>query len=694
MRSTTAPGTRTRARLRVSISVAFACSIGCRVLGAPWLVFTEIGHQSGDDGRLDFVEIYHSSSPRVDLEGWRLEGAVTYTFLQHVELRPRCCVVIARDVAAFRERHPSVPQVVGPFAGRLGESGGVRLVNRKGATIAAARYGSRAPWPALVRGDGHTLILRDPFFDPLEPDSWAASVRQGGDPGLFTRAPDRFGTEVLIPRESEWRFFRGVREPPEGWTAASFDDSSWERGRGGFGYGDGDDRTVLDDMRGRYLSVFTRREFVLDRGALGPLLLKVDYDDGFVAYINGQEIARASSMGAAGRQVRHDERARVSREAGAVEVFPIPIARTLRGRNVLAVQAHNETATSSDLSLDVQLAVVKPRIASENTTGTGTVVINEVGLRGDEVQWVELLNTLPRPVDLRGFSIGDTPERAPDQRIDPGTRLAPFTRLVLNRGDRGVVLRRDALSIVLCAADARVVDILDAPGPTTGASWGRFPDGGPRVVRFRGSTRGAPNRLDPQHALVINEIGYHPLSGESANEFLEIHNHGTRSIRLDGFRIAGGVRYGFPSGSELAGGGFIVVARDPAGLAAASGLDSRTVVGPLRGRLADRGERITFTDIDGYVIDEVRYADALRGRAGLTATARVSSESTRSSPRRSRRRGVPACRREAARGGKSATRGTFARRESAPMSPSKSSWLRPASACSTTSDWRTNVAPC
>ena len=45
------------------------------------------------------------------------------------------------------------------------------------------------------------------------------------------------------------------------WTRLEYDDGAWETGAAGFGYGDGDDATVLIDMEDRYSSVYLRKRF-------------------------------------------------------------------------------------------------------------------------------------------------------------------------------------------------------------------------------------------------------------------------------------------------------------------------------------------------------------------------------------------------------------------------------------------------
>ena len=58
------------------------------------------------------------------------------------------------------------------------------------------------------------------------------------------------GNDLVVPG-GPWKFFKGTEppsNPPDAWKVFDFDDSNWQTGAGGFGYGDNDDATVLDDM--------------------------------------------------------------------------------------------------------------------------------------------------------------------------------------------------------------------------------------------------------------------------------------------------------------------------------------------------------------------------------------------------------------------------------------------------------------
>ncbi len=158
---------------------------------------------------------------------------------------------------------------------------------------------------------------------------------------------------TLIDHGAAARYATPSSSTPSNWTALDFDDSAWKQGVSGFGYGDGDDATLLPQGTP---SVFVRIEFSLaDLTELNRLVLDMDYDDAFVAYLNGIEIARANISG---RPPAYDANASSNHEAlmyegGIPERFIISSAMDILkpGKNVLAIQGHNVSRNSSDLTI-------------------------------------------------------------------------------------------------------------------------------------------------------------------------------------------------------------------------------------------------------------------------------------------------------------------------------------------------------
>jgi len=164
--------------------------------------------------------------------------------------------------------------------------------------------------------------------------------------------------ETVIFNNDTWRYFVGTSEPDAKWRSLTFDDISWAQGHGGFGYSDGDDNTIIPQC----ISVFIRIKFsVTDTASIATALLNMDYDDAFVAYLNDVEIARAGITGVhpAYNQTGTDHEAAMY-QGGSPESFIVKkkqLGSCLRpGENVLAIQVHNSSTTSSDMSSNAYLS--------------------------------------------------------------------------------------------------------------------------------------------------------------------------------------------------------------------------------------------------------------------------------------------------------------------------------------------------
>ncbi|MCH2583173.1 MAG: hypothetical protein MK138_00240, partial [Planctomycetes bacterium] len=144
---------------------------------------------------------------------------------------------------------------------------------------------------------------------------------------------------------------------------------SWRDGSGGAGYENSNGYQeaigidVGEEMTGDPggTAAFVRIPFTLaDQAAIREmtnLVLLMDYDDGFVAYINGERLA-AENAPAAG-SLQWNSRAAGSNEAdpGNPDVFELPgFADHLRvGSNVLAIHGLNFSRTSSDFLIRATL---------------------------------------------------------------------------------------------------------------------------------------------------------------------------------------------------------------------------------------------------------------------------------------------------------------------------------------------------
>ncbi len=192
----------------------------------------------------------------------------------------------------------------------------------------------------------------------------------GSDPRLpGTDIPPR-DELVLVAENAAKRVLAPTGPVDDAWRSETdFDDSAWTAGTGGVGF----ERSIgyesyfkIDlgsQMYGRNASCYIRIPFEASVDSLNEvssLLLMVRYDDGFVAYLNGQEVQRALFDGVpawnSSATSSHNDGDAVNFETFDISAH---IDKLKRGPNLLAIHGLNAGTTSSDFLISVELAAVK-----------------------------------------------------------------------------------------------------------------------------------------------------------------------------------------------------------------------------------------------------------------------------------------------------------------------------------------------
>lgn len=167
--------------------------------------------------------------------------------------------------------------------------------------------------------------------------------------------------ETAVYETDTWRYLIPTGPVSSSWNTIGFNDASWSTGQGGFGYGDGDDNTTFPQT----ISCFQRIAFTIaDVAAIDQAILNIDYDDAFVAYLNGVEITR-DNISSAGQPTWNQSSDGLHEaqmyQGGSPLQFLISsnfvAANLVNGTNVLCVQTHNESSNSSDMSSRVFLSL-------------------------------------------------------------------------------------------------------------------------------------------------------------------------------------------------------------------------------------------------------------------------------------------------------------------------------------------------
>jgi len=123
----------------------------------------------------------------------------------------------------------------------------------------------------------------------------------------------------------------------------------------------GQGETLLEDMQYNYSVVYMRSTFMAAHvDSLETLRCSVDYDDGFVLWINGQRVWSKNAPA----ELTFDGFSSDLRESGVVEVFSLDPGDValMEGENTLAIQAFNTSLHSTDFFMDLSLKarVIEP----------------------------------------------------------------------------------------------------------------------------------------------------------------------------------------------------------------------------------------------------------------------------------------------------------------------------------------------
>jgi hypothetical protein len=177
-------------------------------------------------------------------------------------------------------------------------------------------------------------------------------------PVFFLYITQASAQTTLISYGSSWKYLDNGSNQGTSWRAVSFSDATWRTGNAELGYGDGDETTVVrygSSSSLKYVTTYFRKSISIVNASLySGLSLSIKRDDGAIVYINGTERFR-TNMAAGTISYSTLASADASDDGKTPQTISLAAGVLVTGNNVIAVEIHQRTRSSSDISFDLQL---------------------------------------------------------------------------------------------------------------------------------------------------------------------------------------------------------------------------------------------------------------------------------------------------------------------------------------------------
>lgn len=167
-------------------------------------------------------------------------------------------------------------------------------------TIISNTDGNYADWIELFNAGSTSIDLNGYGLSDDSANAYSftfphANINSGGYILVFASGNNNIDLvnhwETAVKAGTSWKYLPVIANPDTNWRNLSYNAASWLSGNGGIGFGDSDDVTIIPHCR----TMFMRKTFTIpDTSIIAKSVFQIDYNDGFVAYLNGVEIARAN----------------------------------------------------------------------------------------------------------------------------------------------------------------------------------------------------------------------------------------------------------------------------------------------------------------------------------------------------------------------------------------------------------------
>ncbi len=384
-------------------------------------------------------------------------------------------------------------------------------------------------------------------------------------------------TNQIVKLSDTWKYY-DKGEAPANWRTTGFNDSSWSSGTAPLGYGMTGVKTKVSygsDAENKYPTTYFRKTIKLSSTPTRSdvFLLNYQVDDGFVVYVNGQEAGRYNMP--SGNITFNSYSSSYAESTPLTGTLNISSSLFKSGDNVIAVEIHNNKASSSDQfwageiyttmgSTSGEFVSTEPVInlsSSDNTVsliasftplsdeeraaqGMTPVRINEVSAQNSiyvndlfkRNDWLELYNTTASPIDVEGMYLTNSPNNPKKYKITKGdtqakTIIPAYGHLIIwcDNGEpesqlhANFKLDNNQGDLMLTAADESWSDQFTYTRHNGDQTVGRYPDGAAEVFVMNIPTIEKTNiktsylvAVEQPHATAIQGVRTTPVNANDA----------------------------------------------------------------------------------------------------------------------------------------------------------------------------------
>ncbi|MDB4387364.1 lamin tail domain-containing protein [Akkermansiaceae bacterium] len=324
------------------LSALFVAPVSAKIWISEIVADNDGSHLDEDNDESDWVELYNDGAGSVDLGGWSLTDDDAN--LQKWVFPPGATIGSQGYLVVFasgkNRRVPGNEYHTNYSLKRSGEYLG--LIQADGSTV---EHDYAAQYPGQFSGA-----------------SYGVSQTGGSSQLLATGAPGQAAVPTsaadFTANYSNWNT-----------TGPAMTGSTWRNVNSGVGYETtsgygnfiGTNGSFLTEMLGNNGSVFLRLPFTLSSASAGEFTLRMRWDDGFIAYINGVQVAADQhDTTPEWNSTATDGRTDAQNDDWVNFTIDPSILSLVAGENILAIHGMNETANSSDMLILPELEVVVP----------------------------------------------------------------------------------------------------------------------------------------------------------------------------------------------------------------------------------------------------------------------------------------------------------------------------------------------